>query len=212
MGFGCGAGPSSGKMFPPFTACVHFLTPGTARVSNHVPTTRRYKLECAVYFVFTCLVFRVVYFPDGLKAHNWAPPVLLVWAFLSFRDQTFMLACRSEVYVSMFAAWAMSSSHEGALAAMQGVQLGVWFWAGVAKHGVWWAYVLPVMTSCNPLLSLMPLGLGTWLKKQMYADYPNDLAPSRLCRNVSKIGAFIEILFPVILAVVGFASCDFEKC
>jgi len=202
LGFGCGAGPNSGKMFPPFTAGLHFLLIGSARVSHWFSSTRRYGFEVGLFVIFLGMIFRICYFPDGLHRIDLAQGLFATWLFLSLRDQTFFLACRSEVFMSMFAVGIFSSSPASSLAAMQAVQLGIWFWAGVAKHGVWWPYVLPVMISCNPFLSLLPFGMGLRLKQSLYVDYPNNLNPSLTTRIFAASGAILEMIFPLLLAIV----------
>jgi hypothetical protein len=73
------------------------------------------------------------------------------------------------------------------------VQLAIWFWAGVSKLTVAFAYVVPIMTANNPLLK------SAALRQRLFVSYPDDLSPSPLAKAMAHAGTFLEFATPLTL-------------
>src|SRR5262249_5778956 len=73
------------------------------------------------------------------------------------------------------------------------VQLAIWFWAGISKLTVAFAYVVPIMTANNPLLK------SAALRRRLFVSYPDDLRPSPLAKAMAHAGTFLEFATPLTL-------------
>jgi hypothetical protein len=196
MGMGCMSGPLGMRLWPPVTAFLHFLRPGTTKLSM-VPGmpifggTTRTPLDCLLYASLLASLFRALVAPQVGFAELW--PILALVPLCGLGDRTILLAIRVEHHFAMLVCFALAGNW---IAAAKWVQLAIWFWAGVSKLTVAFGYVVPIMTANNPLLR------SPSLRKKLFTSYPDDLSPSLLAKAMAHAGTFLEFATPLTLACV----------
>ncbi|MGH7806175.1 MAG: DUF3556 domain-containing protein, partial [Candidatus Binatia bacterium] len=196
LGLGCMSGPLGLKIWPPFTASLHFARPGTTKLPlfPDLPIlggSRRTLLDVALYLLFVGSLLRALVQPEITAAHLW-PPVLIL-PFLALADKTIPLCARVEHHFAMIVCFLFAGNW---IAACKWVQLSIWFWAGVSKLTVAFGYVVPIMTANNPLLK------SPELRKRLFTNYPEDLHPSTLAKAMAHAGTFLEFAAPLTLLFV----------
>ncbi|MBY0276240.1 DUF3556 domain-containing protein [Candidatus Binatia bacterium] len=196
MGLGCMSGPLGLKLWPPFTAGVHFLWPGTVKLPcfpdlPYLGGTRRTLLDVTLYALLLAAFVNALTRP-AIGAWHLAPIVLLV-VLCGLGDRTIFLAARVEHHFAMIVCFLFAGSW---IAACKWVQLAIWFWAGVSKLTVAFGYVVPIMTANNPLLK------NPELRKRLFRSYPDDLTPSLLAKTMAHAGTFLEFAAPLTLVFV----------
>jgi hypothetical protein len=195
-GFGCMSGPLGLKIWPPHTASLHFLRPGTTKLPPfpNLPllggTTRSW-LDVALYAALLASLVRALVQPE-LETHHFVPIVVLLLLCL-LTDKTIALAARFEHHFAMIVAFTLAGNW---IAAAKWIQLAIWFWAGVSKLTVAFAYVVPIMTANNPLLK------SPALRRRLFVNYPDDLHPSLLAKAMAHAGTFLEFAAPLTLFFV----------
>jgi hypothetical protein len=196
LGFGCMSGPLGFHIWPPFTAFLHFLRPGTVKLAPfpHLPlfggTTRSW-LDVALYAGFVASLLHALVAAE-IGATELLPVVVLL-PLCGLADKTILLAARVEHHFAMIVCFLFAGSW---IAGCKAVQLAIWFWAGVSKLTVAFGYVVPVMTVNNPLLK------SPSLRRRMFVSYPDDLTPSRLGKLMAHAGTFLEFAAPLTLVFV----------
>ncbi len=196
LGFGCMSGPLGFRIWPPFTAFLHFLRPGTIKLAPfpRLPlfggTTRSW-FDVGLYAAFIASLLRALVAPV-LGPHELLPPVVLL-PLCALADKTIALAARVEHHFAMLVCFLSGGQW---IAGCKAVQLAIWFWAGVSKLTVAFGYVIPVMTVNNPLVR------SASLRRRMFVSYPDDLRPSRLGRGMAHAGTFLEFAAPLTLLFV----------
>jgi transmembrane protein DUF3556 len=196
MGFGCMSGPLGLRIWPPFTASLHFLRPGTTKLAPfpELPLfggrTRTW-LDVALYVALLASLLRALVQP-AITPEVLLPVVILL-PLCGLGDKTIFLAARVEHHFAMLVCFTFAGNW---LAACKWVQLAIWFWAGVSKLTVAFGYVVPIMTANNPLLK------SPWLRKRLFVSYPDDLTPSRLAKGMAHAGTFLEFAAPLTLLFV----------
>src|SRR5215470_4453605 len=200
LGFGCMSGPLGFHIWPPFTAFLHFLRPGTIKLTPfpNLPlfggTTRTW-LDVTLYAAFVASLLR------ALVAAQIGPaqlvPIVVLLPLCGLGDKTILLAARVEHHFAMIVCFLLAGNW---IAGCKAVQLAIWFWAGVSKLTVAFGYVIPVMTVNNPLVR------SAELRRRMFVSYPDDLMPSRLGRAMAHAGTFLELAAPLTLLFVTHAG------
>ncbi len=196
LGCGCMSGPLGCRIWPPFTACLHFLRPGTVKQAPWpglplLGGRTRSWLDVALYAALLAALLRALLAP-AVGASELVPVVaLLVLAALA--DKTIALAARVEHHGAMLVCFLLGGNW---IAGCKAVQLGIWFWAGVSKLTVAFGYVIPVMVVNNPLVR------SAAVRRRMFVAYPRDLRPSRLGRAMAHAGTFLEFAAPLTLVFV----------
>lgn len=196
LGLGCMSGPLGFRIWPPFTAFLHFLWPGTVKLAPfpRLPffggRTRSW-LDVGLYAAYVAALLRALVAPEVGAAQLW--PVVLLLPLCGLGDKTVLLAGRVEHHFAMIVCFTLA---EHWIPGAKAVQLAIWFWAGISKLTVAFGYVIPVMTVNNPLVRSMAL------RRRMFAAYPEDLAPSRLGRGMAAAGTFLELAAPLTLLFV----------
>jgi hypothetical protein len=196
LGFGCMSGPLGFHIWPPFTAFLHFLRPGTIKLAPFpgLPlfggTTRTW-FDVLLYGAFVVAMLRALVAP-AIGASELVPIVVLL-PLCGLADKTILLAARVEHHFAMIVCFLFAGSF---VAACKVVQLAIWFWAGVSKLTVAFGYVIPVMTVNNPLVR------SAALRRRMFVAFPDDLAPSRLGRAMAHAGTLLEFAAPLTLLFV----------
>jgi len=196
MGFGCMSGPLGLKIWPPFTAFLHFLRPGTIRQPTlpNVPFlegNRRTFFDVALYAALVLSLLRALVQPQISAGH--LVPIVVLLPLCGLRDKTIFLSARVEHHFAMIVCFLFAGSW---IAACKWVQLAIWFWAGVSKLTVAFGYVVPIMTANNPLLK------SASLRQRLFVKYPDDLSPSPLAKAMAHAGTFLEFAAPLTLLFV----------
>ena len=196
MGLGCMSGPLGLRLWPPFTAFLHFLRPGTTKLAPfpRLPLfggrTRTW-LDVGLYAALLASLLRALVqpaiTPDVLL------PIVVLLPLCGLGDRTIFLAARVEHHFAMLVCFTFTGNW---IAACKWVQLAIWFWAGVSKLTVAFGYVVPIMTANNPLLK------SAWLRRRLFTSYPDDLSPSRLAKSMAHAGTFLEFAAPLTLLFV----------
>ena len=196
MGFGCMSGPLGLKIWPPFTACLHFARPGTIKHASFpdlplLGGRTRSWLDVALYVGLLLSLLRALVQPEITPSHLW--PIVVLLPLCGIADRTIFLAARVEHHFAMIVCFLFAGNF---IAACKWVQLAIWFWAGVSKLTVAFGYVVPIMTANNPLLK------SPELRKRLFVSYPDDLTPSPLARAMAHAGTFLEFAAPLTLLFV----------
>lgn len=196
LGFGCMSGPLGFHIWPPFTAFLHFLRPGTIKLPlwPNLPVfggTTRSWLDVALYAGFVGSLVRALVAPAIGTAE--LLPIVVLLPLCGLADKTIVLAARVEHHFAMIVCFLLTPNW---LPGCKAVQLAIWFWAGVSKLTVAFGYVIPVMTVNNPLVQ------SASLRRRMFMAFPHDLRPSRLGRTMAHAGTFLEFAAPLTLLFV----------
>ena len=196
LGLSCMSGPLGLRIWPPFTAVLHFMRPGTTKQAPfpNLPLfggdTRTW-LDVALYAGFVASLLHALVQPELAAAQ--LLPILVLLPLCALGDRTVPLAARCEHHVAMIVCFVFAGNW---IAACKWVQLAIWFWAGVSKLTVAFAYVVPIMTANNPLLK------SAWLRQRLFRSFPDDLQPSGLARAMAHTGTFLEFATPLTLLFV----------
>ncbi|HAC78969.1 MAG TPA: hypothetical protein DCG06_01650 [Deltaproteobacteria bacterium] len=196
MGFGCMSGPLGGRMLPPHTSFIHYLWPGSVKLAPfpNLPLFgghRRSWLDVVLYAALLFSLARTLVLPE-LYTEDFLPIIILL-PLCALGDKTIPLAARVEHHFAMLICFLLSDNW---IAGAKWVQLAIWFWAGVSKLTVAFAYVVPIMTANNPLLK------NEALRKRLFVSYPDDLHPSLLAKGMAHAGTFLEFAAPLTLIFV----------
>ena len=193
LGFGCMSGPLGFRIWPPFTAFLHFLRPGTIKLAPfpNLPLlggqTRSW-LDVALYAAFVASLLRAL--TSAEIGTGELLPIVVLLPLCALADKTIALAARFEHHFAFIVCFLLAGNW---IAGCKAVQLAIWFWAGVSKLTVAFGYVIPVMTVNNPLLR------SPSLRRRMFVAYPDDLTPSRLGKMMAHAGTFLEFAAPLTL-------------
>src|SRR5262245_8455318 len=195
-GFGCMSGPLGLRIWPPFTASLHFLRPGTTKLPSfpNLPVfggTTRTWLDVALYAALVLSLLRALVQPEIAATH--LIPIVVLLPLCGLSDKTIFLAARVEHHFAMIVCFLLAGNW---IAACKWVQLAIWFWAGVSKLTVAFAYVVPIMTANNPLLK------SAALRRRLFVSYPDNLSPSPLAKAMAHAGTFLEFATPLTLLFV----------
>jgi hypothetical protein len=196
VGLGCMSGPLGCRIWPPFTASLHFLRPGTIKLAPFpalplLGGTTRSWVDVALYGAFVLALLRALVAPAIGMAE--LLPIVVLLPLCGLADKTILLAARVEHHFAMIVCFLLATNF---VAAAKVVQLSIWFWAGVSKLTVAFGYVIPVMTVNNPLIR------SARVRRRMFVSYPDDLAPSRAGKAMAHAGTFLEFAAPLTLLFV----------
>ena len=110
-------------------------------------------------------------------------------------DKTLFLAARSEHY--WVALVCLAAAHAGGLwlSACKAVWCAIWFWAATSKLNSHFPSVIMVMMTNGPFFP-------GWLKKGLFAAYPDDLRPSRMAASMAHSGTAVEYSIGFMLLLV----------
>ena len=172
-GFGCMSGPLGLKVWPPFTACLHFLRPGTIKLSlfPKLPLfggTTRSLLDVTLYAALLAALIWTLVQAEITSTH--LAVVVMLFALAGLGDATIWLAGRVEHHFAILVCFLLAGN---AIAAAKWVQLAIWFWAGVSKLTPAFPYVVSIMAANNSLLKNISIRRG------MFVDPPDEMGPSR---------------------------------
>jgi len=195
-GFGCMSGPLGLKIWPPFTAGLHFIRPGTTKLPPFpdlplLGGITRSWLDVSLYAGLLLSLLHALVQPE-IRAADLIPIVVLL-PLCGLADKTIMLCARVEHHFAMIVCFLFAGNW---IAACKWVQLAIWFWAGVSKLTVAFGYVVPIMTANNPLMK------SESFRRSLFVSYPEDLHPSTLAKAMAHAGTFLEFATPLTLLFV----------
>jgi len=195
LGLGCSSGPMNARFKPPIGGILYFLRPGTTKLAlfPRLPLLggiRRTWLDVALYAATLLFALRALLAPELTPALLW-PCVLLV-PLLGMVDKTLFLAARGEHYWVALVCLAVAPGGGLWISACKAIWCAIWLWAATSKVNHHFPSVVMVMMNNGPFFP-------KWLKKRLFAAYPDDLRPSRLATSMAHTGTFTESMIPVML-------------
>ena len=195
-GFGCMCGPLGLKVWPPFTACLHFLRPGTTKLAPFpkLPIfggTTRSIVDVVLYAgLLSALVLCLI---QGEIGNAYLLAVVILFVLAGLCDKTIWLAGRVEQHFAMILCFLFAGNW---IAGTKWVQLAIWFWAGVSKLTPAFPYVVSIMATNNSLIKSQSMRRG------MFVNPPNEMGPSHVARAMAFMGGFLEFATPLTLLFV----------
>jgi hypothetical protein len=196
LGLSCMTGPLGLKVWPPFTAALHFLRPGTTKLAPfpRLPLLGGYTrtwLDVALYAGYVAALARALVQPHLDASH--LIPIVILLPLCALGDRTVPLAARWEHHFSLLVCFALAGNW---ISASKWVALAIWFWAGVSKLTVAFPYVVAIMAAGNPLQK------SSAMRRGLFQSFPNDLRPSLVAKVMAGAGMFLEFATPLTLLFV----------
>lgn len=209
LGVGGAWGPLCGHFKPMTGGLTYWLRPRTIRLPpwpRKVPLTAgdtRTLLDVVLYAALLAALALAMVLPgsadsslteavaanEGLIVPAALLPIIALLVVLGLRDKTIFLAARSEQWLPALIFFAFFPFVDMIVAAKLLIVL-VWFGAGISKVNRHFENVIPPMVSNTPWLPVKAI------KRMHYADFPNDLRPSKGAKRLSHIGGAIGELIP----------------
>ena len=213
LGFAGSWGPLAGH-FKPMSGGVHYYArPGTIRLApwpDKVPFTKgdeRTRVDVLLYVgllaalvvslalpgVHTHGIDRALASNHGLVAPAAIIAVIVLLVTLGLRDKVLFIAARSEQYLPALIFMAFFPFVDMIVAAKLLIVV-VWFCAGFSKCNRHFPNVL------GPMVSNVPWLASKTIKRMHYANFPEDLRPSKLTYRIAHgPGMFGELVPPLVL-------------
>jgi hypothetical protein len=194
-GFGCSSGPMNARFNPPIGGLLHFLRPGTTKLPLFpgMPLfggIQRSRLDVALYAASQLFLLRALLAPE-ITLELLLPNFVLL-PLLGLADKTLFLAARGEHYYVALVCLTVAGADALWISACKLLWCAVWFWAATSKLSHHFASVILVMMNNGPFLP-------RFLKKRLFASYPDDLRPSRAAITMASLGTLTEFMIPVVL-------------
>jgi hypothetical protein len=201
LGLGAGSLPLTLRFSPMVGGFLYWLRPGTTRLPpwpEKVPGTRgttRTWVDVALYIglIGTALYLLVSPGMDGsARLDPLAVGVMLAFlGALGLRDKVPFLAARAEIYGSLAIIFLFPLTNM--VIAAQLVFFCIWWGAAASKLNRHFPFVVTVM------ISNTPWNKSRRAKRQLYANHPENLLPSRIGALSAHLGTVIEFTLPLIL-------------
>lgn len=209
LGVGGAWGPLTGH-FKPMTGGVRYwVRPRTVRLPpwpDKVPFTRgdtRTGLDVGLYLLLLAALIVALALPgrhdsaiagaigsnEGRVPLAAVVPIIALLVVMGLRDKTVFLAARSEQWLPALVFFAFYPFVDMIVAAKLLIVV-VWLGAGVSKVNRHFENVIPPMVSNTPWLPFK------WVKRMHYADFPDDIRPSKGAKYLSHIGGAVGELIP----------------
>jgi len=194
-GFGCGSGPMNARFSPPIGGFLHFLRPGTTKLPLFPGLPwfggiRRTWLDAALYAASQVFLLRALLAP-AVTPELLLPSLALI-PLLGVSDKTLFLAARAEHYWVALVCLTVASGDALWISACKVLWGAIWFWAATSKVNDHFPSVIMVMMNNGPFFP-------KWLKKRLFASYPDDLRPSSFAVAMARMGTLTEYLIPLVL-------------
>ena len=196
-GFGCSSGPMNARYSPPLGGFLYFLRPGTTKLplfpgAPVVGARTRGWLDVGLYAANQLLLLRALFAAEVTPDLLW--PIVVLIPLMGVLDKTLFLAARGEHY--WVALVCLTVAFEGGLwlSYAKGIWCCIWFWAATSKINHHFPSVIMVMMNNGPFFP-------GFLKKRLFAHFPDDLRPSRLATAMAHTGTFTEYLIPFALVL-----------
>jgi hypothetical protein len=195
LGLGCSWGPMNGRMKPMIGGFQYFLRPGTTKLpllpgAPVVGAWQRSWLDVALYAANQLLILRALFAPEITT--ELLLPVFVGIPLLGVLDKTLFLAARAEHYYVALVCLVFASGDDLWISACKVVWCFIWFWAATSKLNRHFPSVIMVMMNNGPFFP-------RFLKKSLFASYPDDLRPSRFAAAIAHLGTATEYSIPVLL-------------
>jgi hypothetical protein len=201
LGLGAGSLPLTLRFSPMVGGFLYWLRPGTTRLPpwpERVPGTRgttRTWLDVALYIgLIGAALYLLVSGGEGAPARLDPVAVGVLLAFLGalgLRDKVPFLAARAEIYGTLAIIFLFPLTNM--VIAAQLVFFCIWWGAASSKLNRHFPFVVTVM------ISNTPWNKSRRAKRQLYANHPEDLLPSRIGALSAHLGTVIEFTLPLIL-------------
>jgi hypothetical protein len=210
LGLSASSGPLSFNIKPLFGGVFYWLRPNSLRQPpwERIPFTRgdrRTVFDVALYVIILANLVYLLVAPG--QRHDLVPDgkagLLPSWAILSYlvlicvmglRDKTVFLAARSEQYPLILLAFAVLTNYTDMILAAKITIVIVWCGAAFSKIGHHFSPTVAVMMSNTPWVP------GTWIKRKLYKNFPNDLRPSGFTHFMAHgPGTILECAAPLVL-------------
>ena len=198
IGLGCSSGPMNARFIPPIGGVLYFLRPGTTKLPLFpgVPLiggiTRSW-LDVALNAANLAFLLRALVAPE-ITPELLLPPLVLI-AVLGVLDKTVFLAARGEHYWVVLLCLTVAAGDGPWIGATKCVWLAIWLWAATSKATPLFPSVIQVMMNNGPFFP-------KWLKLSLFADYPDDLRPSKMAEWMAHFGTVTEYAIPIVLVLV----------
>jgi hypothetical protein len=197
LGLGAGSLPLTLRFSPMVGGFLYWLRPGTTRLPpwpERVPGTRgttRTWLDVALYIGLIGAALYLL-FSSGVRLDPVAVGVLLAFlGALGLRDKVPFLAARAEIYGTLAIIFLFPLTNM--VVAAQIVFFCIWWGAAASKLNRHFPFVVTVM------ISNTPWNRSRKAKRQLYANHPEDLLPSRIGAMSAHLGTVIEFTLPLVL-------------
>jgi hypothetical protein len=193
-GLGCSSGPMNARFKPPIGGFLYFLRPGTTKLAlfPELPVLggiRRTWLDIALHAANALFLLRALIAPELTPAL--LVPNLVLIPLLGVMDKTVFLAARGEHYYVVLLCLFAASGNALWISACKVIWCAIWFWAATSKVNHHFPSVILVMMNNGPFFP-------KWLKRNLFARYPDDLRPSRLATMMAHAGTFTEYMIPLV--------------
>jgi hypothetical protein len=188
---------------------LYWLRPRTIRLPpwpGKVPLTsgdRRRRRDVALYVALLAALLTALALPgradpaigEAIGANSGRIPAapliaaIVLLVALGLRDKTIFLAARGEQWLPALVFFAFYPFVDMIVAAKLLIVL-VWFGAGVSKLNRHFENVIP------PMVSNTPWNPFKRIKRMHYANFPDDLRPSRGAKRLAHVGGAVGELIP----------------
>ncbi|MGB0621463.1 MAG: DUF3556 domain-containing protein [Myxococcota bacterium] len=195
FGFGCGWGPMNARFEKWYGGYRHFARTGTIKLPLFpgVPliggNTRNW-LDVSLYSLNQGLLLFALTRPEMTPEHL-LPCFVLVFVN-GILDKTLYLVARSEHYLVVMGAIIFAFPNETFIAGAKLTWSFIWIWAAVSKWNSHFPSVIMVMMNNGPFFPKA-------LKKNLFANFPEDITPSRFAHFMAAFGHLSELIIPFIL-------------
>ena len=194
-GLGCGSGPMNARFNPPLGGFLHFLRPGTTKLALFpnaplIGGITRSWLDVALYAANQLFLLRALIAPEPTP-ELLLPPLVLI-PLMGIADKTLFLAARAEHYYVALVCLTVASGDALWISACKVLWGAIWFWAATSKLNDHFPSVIMVMMNNGPFFP-------GWLKRRLFAGYPDDLRPSALAAFMARMGTATEYALPFVL-------------
>ena len=195
FGFGCGWGPMNGRIEKWYGGYRHFARLGTVKLplfhgAPLIGGDTRNLLDVGLYILNQVLLLRVLIAPE-VTAELLLPCFILV-AVNGVLDKTLWLMARGEHYWVVMGALTFAAANDLWIAGAKLTWSFIWIWAAVSKWNSHFPSVIMVMMNNGPFFPKA-------LKKNLFANYPDDLRPSKFAHFMAFFGHLSELAIPFIL-------------
>ena len=195
FGFGCGWGPMNARYEKWFGGYRHFARLGTIKLplfpgAPLIGGNTRNWLDVGLYVLNQALLLRVLIAPEVTPAL--LLPCFILVAVNGVLDKTLFLVARAEHYWVVIGALTFAAANDLWIAGAKLTWSFIWIWAAVSKWNSHFPSVIMIMMHNGPFFPKA-------LKKKLFANYPDDIRPSRFAHFMATFGHLSEFAIPFIL-------------
>ena len=202
FGFGCGWGPMNARFSKWFGGYRHFARIGTIKLPlfRGVPLiggdTRNW-LDVGLYVLNQVLLLRILVAPEVTP--ELLLPCFVLTAVNGVLDKTLFLVARYEHYWVVIGCMTLAAANDLWISGAKLTWSFIWIWAAVSKWNSHFPSVIMFMMNNGPFFP-------KFLKKGLFASFPDDLRPSRQAEAMAFFGHVSEFGIPIILLVASLTG------